>query len=74
MGFNSGFKGLKNLLPSVSIETSFVTVGSRFTGIRRLPLRLAVNYDQLMLYPHILEIKSTRLLSPLPIDHRLFKT
>jgi hypothetical protein len=37
-----------------NIETSFATLGSRFDGVRRLPLLAMVNYVYLMLCPRIL--------------------
>ena len=45
-------RGVEILMPSR--ESSFVTLGSSFAGVRRLPLHPVVNYVYLMLCLHIL--------------------
>jgi len=47
-----GNEGMEILL--VSIESSFITWGSKCTGVRRLPLHPIVHYDYFMLCPCIL--------------------
>jgi len=40
-------------LSLVSIEYSFVTLGSRFDGVKRMPYHLMLHYDYLVLCPCI---------------------
>jgi len=47
-------EGIK--LSMVSTESSFVTFGSRFAGVKRSPLHPMAHYESITLCPCILEI------------------
>jgi len=52
-------------LSLVGTESSFVTLGSMFTGVKRFPLHPMVNYEYFML--------CLKNLFPLTVSHRVFE-